>query len=238
MTDKGTEQSNGTTARNIGIALGLGVEFRMALRIIRGTKGLDCNITLRSKSGTSRMTAGGKFPFFALLRTFGVHGPSIQFEADGPDAELAYSIIAAALSGQKVNDLTDQEHVEVQIKGHEPPGFTDEERDLLAGQTYNRRQILSDMPPVAAARWLDWLREDPTRTLPWRDQPLPAEPECPYPYYQQKGGTSYAEKMSIWKGLTREEQDRLEAMGMFEQVNFYCAPPEVRRKMLDEQQGR
>jgi phosphotransferase system HPr-like phosphotransfer protein len=204
----------------VGYAVGrMGRELRASLRLVRATQGLDCDTTLRSASGTARMPAGGKFPMFSLLGVLNAHGPVIECEAHGPDAGLAHEIISSALRGETTG------------------GFTDEERRLLDGQGRFHQQIIADMPPAASARWLAWLKEDPSRVLPWANKALPSEHESAYPYTQVKGFVPYKDKITVWAALTLEERKKVRNMTFAQSNEFYAAPPDVRRKMLDAIHG-
>lgn len=191
---------------------GFGGELRSSLRIQRATKGLDCNITLRSRTRKTGMNAGGSFGMGSLLMLLDTHGPSLQIECSGPDAEHAYNCIAAALNGETTE-------------------LTPEDQKVLEGQGRVRTQILADLPPPASSRWLDWLREDPSRTLPWKDVPLPTEHENRYPH-RQAGGMTRGDLLRRLSSIPLEDMTKIRTMSPQAIEDYLCAPQDVRRKML------
>lgn len=194
------------------VGRGQGPEMRSSLRIRRATKGLDCDITLQTRTRKAQMKAGGSFSMYRLLALLDVHGPTIQIECSGPDAQHAYDCIAAALDGETTE-------------------FSPEDLKALEGQGRYRKQVLADLPPQASARWLAWLREDPSRTLPWPDEPLLPDPEQRYPY-RQMGGLSPVDVQRKLDALPFAERTKVLTMSNKDIEEYLCAPDDVRREKL------
>jgi hypothetical protein len=169
--------------------------------------------TLQSRTKTARMKAGGSFSLLSLVSLLGAHGPELEVDTSGPDSEHAFDCIAAILNGE-TTDLTPAD------------------RELLRGRGRYQRAILADLPPPASARWLAWLREDPTRKLPWDDEPLPKDHKHPYPYTQARGGLKINEAVRMLNSLPKEERAMVKKWHVLKQDEYLCAPDEVRREML------
>lgn len=187
-------------------------ELRSSLCLCRATKYLDSDITLHSKSKKAHMSAGGSFSMFSLLLLFGEHGRELDVECDGLDADHAREVIGSFMNG-------------------ETSELTPEDRELLKSRGRYHRGMLADLPPMASARWLDWLREDESRVLPWQGQPLPKEHEHPYPYTQAKGLT-IGELVRELRSLPKDERAMVKKWHVKKQDEYLCAPEQVRREML------
>lgn len=193
---------------------GAGGEFRSSLRIQRATRGLDCNITLYSKTGKAEMRAGGFFSLLGLCNLLDWHGPALRYEGDGPDAEHAFKCIADIMRGEKTT-------------------LTDDDCKVLARQGCYSRAILEDLPPIAAARWINWLREDPERRLPFKDEPLPPEHRSQYPYMQAYGGfLPLKEYRFRLKALPADVKRKFKCLDNYKQNEYLLAPEDVQREMI------